>query len=530
MNKTSRQLLNSSNSFFITENFNNYIDQSLDFTFKLPKEELKNQSHIHLIKYPGKIPDNFDEIVSKNYLINRLKFRVLNDDGFPCFGRVLGNGRLDTQNWISLTITQIFYIILLFLSFYYRNDYPMNTRSIAPFVVLIFQLCNNFLYHSMTYLDYEQRNYNLCFFEVFGIYPLEEVTFFLPPILLFRYFLITKAKYQKVIQYQMDKRGEVKVSLPIRFKLLKILGDTKTLIVFLIFMSITYQIIYFVTLAGFQFKCSNLQDTTIIAIHFSIITISISFYILYSIIDAVVHINLLFKCQILKFIQTDRFFSRIELLFAFPAYIVFLIFNFVPHSDIIHFILSSLLRYILVFLVVILSLTITIILSFKKIFLKKEMEYHQLDAIFENDEYKESFEKFCVEEYSIENFSFRVDVMKYKKINQKSKREMAIEIIEKYLTSESLLELNTSTIKIDRIKNIIDSGTLLKDDLFDSVLNDANINLFDTYSRWISTKEFQLIKQKGIIIGSVLTELPKRQKTILVQSQTDMTGNINANV
>jgi len=178
------------------------------------------------------------------------------------------------------------------------------------------------------------------------------------------------------------------------------------------------------------------------------------------------------------------------------------------------------LRYILITLLVISPLSITIFFFLKnKFFKKKTEEYKKLDIIFDNEEYKLSFEKFCEEEYSIENFSFRVDVLKFKKLlNQKSKKEFAQEIFKKYLTEESLLELNTNSIKKEIVKNEIESNLNLKSDLFDSILVDANINLSDTYSRWITTEDFQIIKQQRVIVDSVLVEFPKRYKTLIVKS------------
>ena len=81
MNKTKRELIPISDSFFMIDNFDNTIDGSFDFAFKLSKNDknLKNQSYINFIKYPGDIPLNFEEIITKQLYIGVVKLNVLKD-------------------------------------------------------------------------------------------------------------------------------------------------------------------------------------------------------------------------------------------------------------------------------------------------------------------------------------------------------------------------------------------------------------------------------------------------------------------
>jgi hypothetical protein len=442
-----------------------------------------------------------------------LKFNLILD-GFPCYGRLTGNGRLDAQHWLAFGITQSVYIALILICFLFRDEFPLNTRSISPFVALTIQYLNNVSYHLMNYLNYENRNYYLCFFESFTVYPMGEISFILPGILLVRYFLITRMKTHKVTQYENDKEGKKSVTLPWRFKILKFLGNSNFLILILILIWVVLQGVYLIFLAIFKFQCSKTLDQVLVVANFTIVSIVSVIYFLFCFIDIVVHIPLLLKCEFRKFINSDRFFFRVELVLSFPIYSSFVIFNFIPHSDVIHFFLSSIMRWGLNIILVFCPLAFSIYFHFTKKFKKiNQSDLTKIDLVFANEEYKKCFEKFCKEEYSIENFSFREDVEKFQKItNPKLRREAAEMIYIKYLTDKSWLELNTVEVKKRKLEDKLAENEITKD-MFQDILRDANTNLFDTFSRWMSTPEFQLIKQNQLIVSNVLVEDEKVRNT-----------------
>jgi hypothetical protein len=371
----------------------------------------------------------------------------------------------------------------------------------------------------MNYLNYENRNYYLCYFEVFTIYPMGEISFVLPLILFSRYFLITRMKTQKVIQYQNEKEGKKSVTLPWRFKILKILGNSTILTILLILIWMVLQGIFLFLLAIFQFKCSRNLDQVLIITNFTITSIVSIIYFLFGVIDNAIHSPLLFKCQFRKFMASDRFFFRIELILSTPVYFLFIVFNFIPHSDVVHFFLSSILRWGVNIILIFCPLSFSIYFHFKNKYTTIDNDYTKIDVIFDDEDYKNSFEKFCKEEYSIENFSFREDVEKFEKIkNPKLRRETAEMIFHKYLTEDSLLELNTSGLKKIKIEEMLKKNEI-ESDLFLDCLRDANTNLMDTYSRWSVTTEFHLIKQNRLLINSVLTEeekIKKRKETFML--------------
>jgi hypothetical protein len=396
---------------------------------------------------------------------------------------------------------------LILICFLYRNEFPLNTRSISPFVALSIQYFNNISYHLQNYLNYENRNYYLCYFEVFTIYPLGEISFILPGVLLVRYFLITRMKTQKLTQYQNDKEGKTSLSLPWRFKILKFLGNSNVLILLLGLNWFVLQGVYLIILISFKFQCSKSLDQLIIVINFTIVSIVSAIYFLFCFTDMLVHLPFLFKCQFRKFITSDRFFFRVELVLSFPIYLSFVIFNFIPHSDVIHFFVSSIMRWglniILVFNPLLFSIYFHLTKKNKKI---DQSDHSKIDLVFANEELKICMENFCKEEYSIENFSFRIDVEKFQKINNsKLKREAAEMIYLKYLTERSLLELNTIDEKKKKLEEKLAVNEITSD-MFQDILRDANTNLIDTYSRFVSTSEFQLINQNQMIISNVLVE------------------------
>jgi hypothetical protein len=360
----------------------------------------------------------------------------------------------------------------------------------------------------MNYLNYENRNYYLCFFEVFTIYPLGEISFILPGILVARYFLITRLKTQRVSGYHRQKyEGDTSVSLPWRYKFLKVLGTRRVLIILLISIWLVLQGVFLLYLIIFQFKCSKNLDQLLIYTNFSLVTLFSVIFFLFCIIDIVIISPLLLKCQFRKFIASDRFFFRNELLSILPIYLIFFLFNVVPHSDVFHFFFSSLIRWGLGIILVFSPLSFSIFFYFKNKYIKiDQSDYTKLDFIFDNEEYKKSFEKFCEEEFSIENFSFREDVKKFEKItNNKLRKETAELIFNKYLTEDSMLELNTNEDKKRKLQEKLDSNEITSL-MFDAILGDSNINLIDTFSRWTSTPEFQLMKQNHLILTKVLKE------------------------
>jgi hypothetical protein len=194
--------------------------------------------------------------------------------------------------------------------------------------------------------------------------------------------------------------------------------------------------------------------------------------------------------------KSDYFKFRVELLGTFAIFGVFVYFALIPHPDNLHFVASAILCWGALYQVVLSPLTTTIIYSILKYF-KKKVDLPLMKSIFFNDDFRESFEKYCKEEYSIENFSFQVDVIKYENIiNKKARNEMATKIYEKYLTDDALLEINTSGTKRKKVFQKIEMNEV-DSNLFGDILKDVHLNLSDTYSRWINTSEYQLIIQKS---------------------------------
>jgi hypothetical protein len=118
----------------------------------------------------------------------------------------------------SFILTQLFLIALWLVLMYYRKIYPLKSRKIGPFLLIFIQMSNMNGYFLMSYWNFEQRNYYLCYVEAYLIYPFTEISFIIPFILLIRFLSVIRVKRLKIHQYQNEKEGAQKtMKLPMKF-------------------------------------------------------------------------------------------------------------------------------------------------------------------------------------------------------------------------------------------------------------------------------------------------------------------------
>jgi hypothetical protein len=365
---------------------------------------------------------------------------------------------------------------------YYRKIYPLKSRKIGPFLLIFIQMSNMNGYFLMSYWNFEQRNYYLCYVEAYLIYPFTEISFIIPFILLIRFLSVIRVKRLKIHQYQNEKEGAQKtMKLPMKFFILKQLGNDSVLIVLSIGVMMFAWISFTGVLAISLFQCSKLQDTLFVIVHAVIsttLTIIYYFFVLWDLIYNFVIYIVIGKCQILNFIKSDYFYFRFENFYSIGLYFMFIIFFFTDHSDIFHFTLSGIMRWYILGGLCLNPLVVSIIrncLQKKKNLTGNKQKI--IDELYKDLEMLKIFEIFCESEYSIENFLFRTDATEFQKmINEAQMLKRAQEIFDTYFESTASYQLNLTGKTVKGVKEALLAG-YVDSQTFDQTLKEVDMNL-----------------------------------------------------
>ena len=207
-----------------------------------------------------------------------------------------------------------------------------------------------------------------------------------------------------------------------------------------------------------------------------------------AIVDFTFNVPLILKCKWNKiFIDDDPFNFRIELAPLFSAVPLTIVWGFVPLPKYFYSIITEYLMFILLFTSGTQTLLITIIK--KIIFLRNKSRNRKSESISIkyclSPEIIDLFIKFCEYEWSVENISFKLDIVKYKNLKSKSERSVMADIIKtKYLIIDvSELEINAPQKTLIEICKKIDNGNI-ENDLFHPIEKVVDVNLGDTISRF----------------------------------------------
>eukprot|EP01080_Neovahlkampfia_damariscottae_P011517 gene11517-4681_t len=487
------------------------FDNVLQYHFNLDAEDLKNQTYLFFIKDKVQLSNSSSLLSTTTIQIESKKFKILTDEQSNCFGRVIGNGRIDAQNNYTFVTTMIIYVILFALLMYFRNINPLKSRNIGPATMVFIQYINMCGYYLQTYWNYEERNYYLCYIEAYLIYPMTQISFIIPAILLLRFLAIIRIRYQKILQYHEDEK---QYKLPFHLILLKQLGTPWILIWFPVAIYIISTTFLTIVLASNNFKCSKIQDTIFVYWHGFFASILAFFYFFLTFYDYAyntVTYLILKKCQFRDFVRSDQFYFRFETIFGFGLYFIFMIFVFTDHPDLIHFSLVALMNWYVLFVIVGIPLVVSMFRYFiKRVKNKKKMTKENarivIRELFKDSELIIIFRKFAEKEYSIENVLFRDDYSAYQKIkNEEMLRVKAEEILEKFFFSTSSYELNVRGKGIKRIQERLTANDDLPT-LFDEVMNEVELNLADTYSRFIMSQAYIVLTQSRAVKNQILVD------------------------
>lgn len=301
--------------------------------------------------------------------------------------------------------------------------------------------------------------------------------------------------------------GKIGFSLKL-IKFLKYLStETSTIIIIGILYILVISFCIFMA-SIFKFECTT---TAYIGISgpLYILTVPILFIFFLLVFDVFMHFKKIKKCKFKEiFIKKDpmryraeQIFGVLSLIFLFPTLIYLFItlpiltikddhklFGFSFFGIALQPYLMSLSFYSLYFYLYGFITIFTIVRQFRERFqARKKPELDELTKIFLDPSLKELFCDHCKVEWSLENFAIFNDIELFKK---EPSLEKSIEIFKKYLDGiNSECEVNVPESTCRDIKAKIQHNHY-SEKMFENVQRYVELNLTDTYSRFIFTEPY----------------------------------------
>lgn len=402
----------------------------------------------------------------------------------------------------------VFIICFILLSF---NKQPLASRGITPFFACIGHFLH--LLSSITQFVYtlEDFKYN-CIYLYFLQHTVILSLLFLEVFHFFRYVMIVNINIQKELAIKKKESNGLLNQIQntdFKYKLLRIFGKKRFLVAQTILNYIFFTIIYIIGFASTKFTCDKrvFWSSVIFYIFGGIIVFLLIALFIY---DFYLNFNKIIKCEIVRLWREDVFYYRIEIYFiglfiVVPLWITmifmnpdsFYVYSYDRPEVLIVSTFDSLGLYALFFMQCGFALIVTIFKAIVDCFAKKHAPNVIVDTL--NDSLaREFFTEFVKNEWASENIVCYDDIQKYKSETKENKKQSAQNIFNLYLNgASSQLEVNVPRSENDKVKQKLESGEELKDDLFEGIENNVIINLCDNYSRFIKTNEYLSLKKKA---------------------------------
>lgn len=413
----------------------------------------------------------------------------------------------------QFSIFLILYTIIFIVMLIFRNKQPLASRGLTPYFACIIQFLLSFSGITQFVFTLELNRVN-CYISRLVRGPLILTIIFLAIFTFFRYILIINLNNRKSL-YIQNKKSNQKQSFFNKwiFILLKGLGHWSFHIVIFIAFHIMTSAIFILVSAASEFNCQLTGDTIVSRnaasatdIVFMVILILLFIAgIIIALIDIFSNIISIVRTDPFKLWKDDVYFFRIEvliigLLFVFPFFIIVFIlkqtiyaenqlyedWNYFNYSF-----LNSISYHLLFFMQVLFVLWITIFKWVLSLFEKKR-DNIMLDLL-ENQELYELFQNFVQNEFSEENLVCYVDLQRFKKeTDPNNRRALGISMIEHYFNgAESTLEVNVDRAACTIVKTALsDEQNVIPNDLFEGIERTVKTNIYDSFSRFCSTKVF----------------------------------------
>lgn len=473
-------------TFYNTEIFDsplNAINSLISFSFEVSLKNMVNQTFVLFAENPTN--ENFHTRTAyreRNFLKDASQNCISTDE-------IIGAGRAESIHVAPFVIFLVIFITLFFLTVLLRGQQPLKSRTIIPLVSLFSQIGTLVPYFVANVLGFEWRNANVCWIETYCSTIFIKASFIALVLNFVRYMIfINLANFKIAFKETKNQKLFYYTIKTVNFISSPWIALFLTFIYYIFYIGILTLFFYLA-----KWNCVNYRG------NFRLIQGGLGVFlfvilVLFQIIDVISNWRTLIRCKLYEFfITNDPFLFRLETFSILGFLIWFLIYINLGIRGVPALIINGL-HYHYIYLA---SGGSIVILTFIKFLFglcqKKEQKPQnssEIDLIFSNNEVSNFFIKFAKNEWSIENPLLKIDIVKYKIMNNLQQRKsITSDIIDKYLNSSAPMEVNIDQTRIQNLKDKIQKEEY-NDHLFDEIEETVNLNLLDTYQRFKRSKEY----------------------------------------
>jgi hypothetical protein len=497
------------------------IDGISSFSFKVNKSTILNKKYVFFANFEGEIAlasGNQTFIPKHQHFSSKpIYFDFMEEKEFPlCEDRLNFTGRFMARNFGLFFIANGFYVLLMILYIYFRNDQPLKSRFIIPFLGVLFIGLNLLSDTIGGSFDYETNHKFLCMIAGFISYPLIQIAMILVAAMMIR--------YQVFLQIYLRKKDFVKKNLSKKKSILSTSSGSDSEVtsdfskingffnkirnLFLILQSPwTFPIIAMIWLIIFMigqflifglssFQCKSWTQqymiiwSTLGQLVLSLIT---AFVYLFDILFSLKHcIRCRWKTY---FIEEDPFFFRLDFLILFLYVPILFFYAYFSSPQLAAQLISDTLFALGLMINGGTALIFTMVKRFflfvKKTRIGNKRNKINIEEILKDEVLLRKFIEFAESEWAGENVYFMVDVQDYKRRkDMKSRKTLALQMRRSYLIPKvSPLEINVTAKAMNpTLKKIEENDFPL--DLFEKIEREVEGNTADTISRFIVSSEY----------------------------------------
>eukprot|EP01080_Neovahlkampfia_damariscottae_P010099 gene10099-2519_t len=209
---------NESYAFDPSVSFVDELDRMFTLYFNIEMKDLINQTFVWFSRGDDPLESrkySLEEFIQKKSFVTKI-YPILTHEFTTCLR--IGSVRVDSSNFIFFISTLIFYIIILFLLILFRNEEPLRSRSLGPFIGLICQFICLIGNHLITNTTLEFKNQYGCYVFIFCSLMMMELSFLIPCLIYFRSFLINNINEYKeefYVESALPNKNKIKNTMKI---------------------------------------------------------------------------------------------------------------------------------------------------------------------------------------------------------------------------------------------------------------------------------------------------------------------------
>ena len=387
-------------------------------------------------------------------------------------------GLISSYSIYSFLVVQLLLMVTLHFTISYSKMQPLRSRSVSLIYFLICTSIYAFGDYIETYMLYETYAKYGCILNAYLIYSLQQATFIIPVVLLFRYITLSNINMAKI---SISEHPTKSLSWFHRI----IYYSKYAIPIFPILYTATFAFTLTLILSISKYQCSVGLESLLVYVHLIYCVIISLCFIALLITDWVINLKLIIRCKLKDyFINTDPHSFRLEQLSILLLVISFILWT-LPIFDIIAKDIIVEIAFFFTFIVsggISLLITITKSIYYKSSF-KDKMTF------WDDPVLKKLFKAYCQYEWSIENFEFKEQIDDFKKLtDDKSRLEAAQKMAHMFFTGGPL-EANLKKSEMDKVTHAIVKNDI-RSDTFDEIYRAVTSNLADTASRFSHSKEY----------------------------------------